>query len=82
MSLKPPASGPTLVFQPSWWEIVLLDGSVAEVRADGAKEDAESLRFIVLAQGEPNVEFELFRIPRAAVVSWDGGWPESRSGSS
>ncbi len=73
--------GPTLVFQPTWWEIVLRDGSMIEIRADGAKEGAESLRFVVLVQGDPNTEFELVRIPISAVVSWDGGWLEHRRGS-
>jgi hypothetical protein len=70
--------GPQLIFEPDWWEIKLNDGSLIELRADSVKENEDCLTFFVLARGEPNVEFEMFRIPLAAVAEWGGFWFESR----
>jgi hypothetical protein len=74
--------GPRLAFEPTWWSVTLHNGLVIDLRADAAEENESDLVFSVFIEGKPLVEFELIRIPRAAVVNWEGGRLERRSGSS
>jgi hypothetical protein len=76
------ADGPHLIFQPSWWEIELMDGSLIELRADGAKESSGVHSFVILVEGEPHYELEVFRIPKKVVKRLDGVWPNRRLSSS
>jgi hypothetical protein len=71
-------SGPSLTFNPTWWEVVLVDGSQMSIRADGASEEGDSLVFTVLVDGDPRTELEMVRVPLAAVENWAGGWLEQR----
>jgi hypothetical protein len=55
------ADGPHLIFQPSWWEIELMDGSLIELRADGAKESSGVHTFVILVEGKPELRTRSFQ---------------------
>jgi|GEM_PF-5866671 len=51
------------------WEIILLDGSRLVVTADGYAEKDGDIVFSWLADGAPNYEVDVLRLPRNVVDS-------------
>jgi hypothetical protein len=65
---------PRLTSDLDYWRVTLAGGQVLDLRAHGVKEDESNLVFVALMEGSPPFEYELLRLPRAAVVQWEGGW--------
>lgn len=70
---------PTLTSDLDYWEVTLKDGETVLIRAHAVGERDGHYRFVALMAGDPAFEYELVRLPIAAVKDYEGGWPAPRA---
>lgn len=77
--MRPEKSVPELTSDLDYWSVTLVSGEVVEVRAHAVKEETSHVVFVALMKGSPPFEYELARIPSAAVSGYEGGWATPRA---
>lgn len=71
-------SVPRLTSDLDYWQVVLNTGEKITLRAHGVAERDDHYVFVALMEGQPPFEYELCRIPVAAVKDVSGGWTTPR----
>jgi hypothetical protein len=66
-------AAPELTSDLDEWKVTLTSGEAVTLRAHGVKDEGEALVFVALMKGSPPFEYELARLPSAAVEGWEGG---------
>ena len=67
---------PKLTSELDYWEVRLKNGGTISLRAHGVVERGDHFCFVALMIGTPAYEYELVRISKSDVESYEGGWPE------